>query len=152
LNINNEVKARKPNISQAIKLYIQLIFITASRCYAHQIISKQNTGDKGVLLFTRFLKSVSEHFLTVKKVADYANMLHVSADHLTRTIKVHSDKTANELIDEMILREAKAYLLYSELSIAEISYQLGFADPSHFNKFFRKLGGSTPFQFRSKPA
>jgi AraC-like DNA-binding protein len=150
MKINDEVKARKANISQAIQLYIQLIFITASRGYAHQILSKQGSGDNEVSLFTRFLKKVSEHFLTVKKVSDYAEMLHVSADHLNRIIKLHSDKTAHELIDEMILREAKAYLLHSGLSIAEIAYQLGFSDPSHFNKFFRKPAGCTPLQYRNK--
>lgn len=77
-------------------------------------------------------------------------MLHVSADYLNRIIKAHSDKTAHQLIDEMILIEAKAYLLYSQLTIAEIAYQLGFSDPSHFNKFFKKLAHCTPLQYRNK--
>ncbi|HYV93681.1 MAG TPA: helix-turn-helix domain-containing protein [Chitinophagales bacterium] len=150
MKMNGEVKGKKANVSQAIQLYIQLIFITASRSYAHKMLSKQGSGDQEVSLFTRFLKLVSEHFLSVQKVSDYATMLHVSADHLNRTIKSHSDKTAHELIDEMILREAKAYLLHSELSIAEIAYHLGFSDPSHFNKFFRKLADCTPLRFRNK--
>lgn len=152
MKMNNEVKARKANVCQAIQLYIQLIFITANRHYTQKILSKQGIGDKGVFLFTRFLKLVSEHFLTAQKVSDYAGMLHVSADHLNRVIKSHSDKTAHELIDEMILQEAKAYLLHSQLSIAEIAYKLEFSDPSHFNKFFRKLTGCTPLQYRSKSA
>ena len=152
LKINDEVKARKANTGQAIQLYIQLILINAGRSYAQTILSRNDTGDNEASLFTRFLKSVSEHFLSVKKVADYAAMLHVSADHLNRTIKAHSDKTAHELIDEMIIREAKAYLLHSQLSVAEVAYKLEFADPSHFNKFFKKLSGCTPLQFRNKPA
>jgi AraC-like DNA-binding protein len=152
LKINDEIKAKKANISQAIQLYIQLILITASRSYAQSVLSHKDQIDSGSSLFTRFLKSVSEHFLSVKKVADYAAMLHVSADHLNRTIKAHSDKTAHELIDEMIIREAKAYLLHSQLSVAEIAYKLEFADPSHFNKFFKKLSGCTPLQFRNKSA
>lgn len=150
LKVNEEVKLRKANVSQAIQLYIQLILITASRSYAHKIISREGTGDSGASLFTRFLKLVSEHFLSIQKVSEYAGMLHVSADHLNRTIKSHSDKTAHELIDEMISKEAKAYLLYSELTIAEIAYKLGFTDPSHFNKFFRKLADCTPLQYRHK--
>lgn len=148
--INEEVKAKKANISQAIQLYIQLIFITASRNYAHKILSRQGVGDSGANLFTRFLKLVSEHFLSIRKVADYAEMLHVSADYLNRTIKAHSYKTAHELIDEMLVREAKAYLMHSPLSIAEIAYKLDFSDPSHFNKFFRKLTECTPLQYRNK--
>jgi AraC-like DNA-binding protein len=91
---------------------------------------------------------VGQHFLTHRKVSDYAGMLHVSANHLNRTIKSQSDKTAHELIDEMILMEAKALLRQTTFSIAEIAYQLDFSDPSHFNKFFKKLTGITPLQYR----
>lgn len=149
ISMNKEIKARKAHTAQVIRLYIQLIFIIASRNYSRIIIEAKGAEDKISVLYTRFVKLVSEHFLSVKKVAEYARMLHISSDHLNRTIKAHSGRTAHELIDEMLLREAKAYLLHSQLSIAEIAYTLDFSDPSHFNKFFRKLTGCTPVQFRS---
>lgn len=148
--INAEIKNRKPDTRHAIQLYIQLILLTAARRYEHKIISGQGGGSSGFNLFIKFLKLVSEHFLAVHKVADYAAMLHVSADHLNRAIKANSDKTAHELINEMILMEAKADLMHSSLSIAEIAYSLNFSDPSHFNKFFKKLSGCTPLQYRNK--
>jgi AraC family transcriptional regulator, transcriptional activator of pobA len=149
LRINDEVKNRKPDTSHAIRLYIQLILIKAARRYAYKIISNNGATNSGKDLFTRFLKLVSEHFLTVHKVADYAKMLHVSADHLNRIIKANSDKTAHELIDEMILMEPKAHLMHTSLSVAEIAYALKFSDPSHFNKFFKKLSECTPLQYRN---
>lgn len=148
--INDEVKARKANANQAIQLYIQLIFIISGRNYARTVLSSQGFSDSSDQLFRRFLRLVSEHFLSVQKVATYAEMLHVSADHLNRTIKAHSDKTAHELINEMLVIEAKAYLLHSKLTISEVAYQLNFSDPSHFNKFFKKLSGCTPLQYRKK--
>ena len=152
LKMNEELKAGKVNAGQVIRLYIQLILVNAGRHYTQQFISGNSTGDSNSLLFSRFVKLVSEHFHTVKKVADYAVMLHISADHLNRTIKAHSDKTASELIDEMIIREAKAQLLHSALSISEIAYELGFTDPSHFNRFFKKLAGCTPLVYRNNAA
>jgi AraC-like DNA-binding protein len=149
LKINEEVKNRKPDTSHVIQLYIQLILITAGRRYASKIISGQGAANSGKDIFIRFLKLVAEHFLTVHKVADYAKMLHVSADHLNRIIKANSDKTAHQLIDEMILMEAKANLMHSSLSVAEIAYALNFSDPSHFNKFFKKLVNYTPLQYRN---
>lgn len=150
LKINEEVKTRKPDTSHAIRLYIQLILMIAARRYASKIISSQGTVNSGKNIFTRFLKLVSEHFLAVHKVADYARMLHISADHLNRIIKANSDKTAHELIDDMILMEARAQLMHSSLSVAEIAYALNFSDPSHFNKFFKKLSDRTPLQYRNK--
>ncbi|MEO8146350.1 MAG: helix-turn-helix domain-containing protein [Bacteroidia bacterium] len=150
MKMNDEIKSRRSNMSEAIRLYIQLILIEAGRSYGNKLLAKQGTGDTGEMLFNKFIKLVSRDFLSHRKVSDYANLLHISPDHLNRTIKTHSHKTAHEVIDEMILIEAKAQLKHSQLSIAEIAYQLQFSDPSHFNKFFKKLSGCTPLQYRSK--
>ncbi|MEP7197081.1 MAG: helix-turn-helix domain-containing protein [Saprospiraceae bacterium] len=146
--MNDELKAKKANCSEAIRLYIQLILIHANRDYVTMLLSKQGKNTSGQKLFNSFVKSVSEHFLIVRKVADYANMLHVSPDYLNRIIKLNADKTANELIDEMLVMEAKAYLLHTKLSVSEIAYKLEFTDPSHFNKFFKKISKCTPLEFR----
>ncbi len=148
LKIDQEIKNRRPDAAPIIRLYLQLIFILANRCYAQQHLEKEALATSGNALFRRFIKLVSRHFMTLRKVSDYANLLHISADHLNRTIKTHSEKTASELIDAMILAEAKAYLLHTELSNAEIAYRLEFSDPSHFNKFFKKLTNITPLQYR----
>jgi AraC-like DNA-binding protein len=148
--INNEVKQYKTDGSEMIRLYIQQIILLASRNYGTVLLSSQNTPNPHQALYNAFLKLVSEHFLTQRKVSDYAEMLHVSADHLNRAIKSCSDKTAHEHIDDMLLMEAKAYLLHTSLNIAEIAYKLEFSDPSHFNRFFKKYCALTPTDFRNK--
>ena len=147
--INDEIKARNTDSVRTIQLYTELILILANRSYERQQLAQQATAATNNALFKRFVKLVGQHFLRYKKVSDYAKLLHVSADHLNRTIKSQSDKTAHELIDEMILIEAKALLKQTSFSMAEIAYQLEFTDPSHFNKFFKKLAGLTPLQYRS---
>lgn len=148
--INEEVKMRRPDCARMIRLYIQIILTLVNRRY--QILFPPNTtpSTSSNALFRSFVNLVGHHFMTLRKVSDYAKLLHVSNDHLNRTIKSHSEKTAGELIDAMILTEAKAYLLHTEWTNAEIAYQLAFADPSHFNKFFKKLTQVTPTAFRSQ--
>lgn len=148
--INNEVKQRKADGSEMIKLYIQQIILLANRSYGTVLLSLQKNSNSNQELFNKFLKSVSQHFLTVRKVSAYAEMLHVSPDHLNRAIKSCSDKTAHEHIDDMLLMEAKAYLLHTSLNIAQIAYKLEFSDPSHFSRFFKKYCGITPAAFRCK--
>ena len=151
LKINDEIKNRKPGTRRAIQLYLHLILLQAKRSYETRQLFKEETSASGNNLFRKFIRLVSRHFLTHRKVADYAALLNVSADHLGRTIKSCSDKTAHEMIDDMLLTEAKAYLRHSGLSVSEISYKLEFSDPSYFNKFFKKLTGQTPQQYRSIP-
>jgi AraC-like DNA-binding protein len=56
--------------------------------------------------------------------------------------------TAGHLIRQRVLTEAKRALVFTGQPIHEISYDLGFADPSHFARFFRKQTGTTPQAFR----
>ncbi|HNR07814.1 MAG TPA: helix-turn-helix domain-containing protein [Saprospiraceae bacterium] len=147
--INDEVRNRKTHLSETIKLYIQLILIHASRDYDAVQLSSQGSSNPAQNLFFAYLKLVSRHFLTVRKVAEYADLLHVSPDHLNRAVKTCSDKTARDLIDEMLLMEAKVYLLHSQSSVSEIAYKLEFADPPHFNRFFKKMCRQTPLEFRN---
>lgn len=149
LKMNQEIRNKKTTTRQAIQLYIQLVLLHAKRSYECRVTAKQEINTTNNNLFTKFIKLVSQHFLTLHKVADYAELLNVSSDHLNRMIKSVSDKTAHELIDDMLLVEAKANLRYTQLSIAEIAYRLEFTDPSHFNKFFKKLTAQTPQQYRA---
>lgn len=148
--MHEEIKAKKMDCIEVIRLYIQLILIHANRNYGTILLSNYGTSNTLQNLYHSYLKLVSRHFLSVRKVADYADMLHVSPDHLNRAIKSFSDNTAHEFIEEMILMEAKAYLLHSDMTISEIAYQLEFADPSHFNRFFKKRCDQTPLEFRRK--
>jgi len=148
--MNQEVKERRSGCSEMIKLYIHQIILLANRCYGTVLLSNSQSTSLQQALYNDFLKLVSQHFLTVRKVSAYAEMLHVSSDHLNRAIKSCSDKTAHELIDEMLLIEAKAFLLHTSLTIAEIAYKLEFSDPSHFNRFFKKYCELTPAEFRNQ--
>ncbi|MCC6815167.1 MAG: AraC family transcriptional regulator [Saprospiraceae bacterium] len=150
LKINNEVKERKPDSSDLIRLYIQQIILLANRNYGTVLLSCQNTPNSHQALYNHFVKTVSQYYLTVRKVSAYAEMLHISPDHLNRAIKSCSDKTAHEHIDEMLLMEGKSYLLHTSMTIAEIAFKLEFSDPSHFNRFFKKYCGLTPADFRSQ--
>jgi AraC family transcriptional regulator, transcriptional activator of pobA len=146
--MDEEIKMNKPECSSAIRLYIQLILILANRNYSEILLSGVGTSNTQKNLYNRYLKLVSQHFISVRKVSEYAGMLYVSPDHLNRAIKSCSDKTAHELINEMLLMEAKAYLLHTNSTVSEIAYKLDFADPSHFNRFFKNYCNITPQAFR----
>ena len=96
----------------------------------------------------RFQQFVNQHFLTRKTVAAYADLLHVSADHLGETVKLATGKTAHHVIEERIVAEAKRLLRYTELNIAEIADYLGYSEPTHFGRFFRRCVGRSPHVWR----
>ncbi len=55
-----------------------------------------------------------------------------------------------EMIHERLLQEARRLLQFSAIPVSEISYQLGFADPAYFSRFFTKRCGTSPSQYRHR--
>jgi len=93
------------------------------------------------------IESVSQQF-GMRSAKAFAQQLNVHVNHLNRAVRLVTGKTTTELIFERLIAEAKALLQHTHWNIAEISYCLGFEDPSHFNHFFKKLTDATPTSFR----
>jgi AraC-like DNA-binding protein len=148
LKMNEELKQNRPGKEKAIRLYLYLLLLEAKRSYERQQLhTPANTADSAFLV-SHFQKLVSRHFLLKRKVTDYAGLLAVSANHLNRTVKEATGKTASESIAEMLVQEAKAVLKYTDATISEIAYELNFSEPAAFNRFFKKMTGETPLVYR----
>ncbi len=72
--------------------------------------------------------------------------MHVN--HLNSVIKKNTGKSTSVIIHDRMVAEAKALLRNTSWNVAEIAYALGFAYPSHFNKYFKKFTEVTPLEFR----
>jgi AraC family transcriptional activator of pobA len=93
---------------------------------------------------------VEDHFRRERYIAFYAERLAMTPDRLNDHVKRAIGVTAGHLIRQRMLTEAKRQLVFTNQAITEISYDLGFADPSHFARFFRKNTGMTPQGFRER--
>ncbi|PUZ27491.1 transcriptional regulator, AraC family [Chitinophaga costaii] len=148
VRIHEELQGDKAGREKAIKMYLYLILLEARRSYDRQQLGSDAHLSVTMLLVRRYRQLVSEHFLVYRQVADYAALLHVTPNHLNRTIKDHTGQTASDMIAAMQLQEARSLLRYTDLSAAEIAYHLSFNDPSSFSRFFRKATGETPLDYR----
>lgn len=104
-------------------------------------------------LASDFFELVEAHFTSALRLQDYARMLGVTSSHLQHTLRAATGATSLAVIEERRLLEARRLLRYTRLSIAEIAYRLGFKDPSHFARFYRrKTGGSPKIDRKSRSA
>jgi AraC family transcriptional activator of pobA len=94
-------------------------------------------------------RMVEENFRRERQIGFYAGRLAMTSDRLNDHVKRATGVTAGHLIRQRVLTEAKRELVFSGRAIHEIAYELGFADPSHFARFFRKQTGMTPQDFRA---
>jgi AraC-like DNA-binding protein len=95
-------------------------------------------------------RAVNKNFKTLRTVADYAPLLHVTPNYLNAACKKITGKAAGEIIRDRTLLEAKRLLANTDSSVAEIAYQLQFEDNSYFGRFFKKYTGMTPAKFRER--
>jgi len=145
-----EVRGDRPGRGRAVQLYLYLLLLEVRRSYERQRLDHPVPVAAGHALVSRFQKLVGEHFLTRRQVADYAQMLSVSANHLNKMVKEVTGKTASDGIREMLGQEAKSLLRYTDSSVAEVAYTLAFSDPASFNRFFKAETGETPLVYRNR--
>jgi AraC family transcriptional activator of pobA len=78
----------------------------------------------------------------------YAATLGISAPHLNSICKRYGGRSALQIIHDRLMLAARRGLAYTDVSVACIARNLGFADPAYFTRFFRRAEGVTPSAFR----
>lgn len=96
----------------------------------------------------RFLKLLNENFKEERSVQFYADILCVTPGHLSKILKEVSGRTVSQLINEIVVMEAKIMLGNHKLTVAQVANELQFSDQSFFGKYFKKHTGFSPSKFR----
>ena len=133
---------------RALGALLQLFLIYTSNSTMMDSV-QLDEDNAGVCILRDFKKMVEHKFRDWHKVSQYADKVHISAKHLSATVKQITGKSAKEIILDRLVLESKRLLLHTELSMKEIAYQIGFEEPLHFSGFFKKHVGIAPSKFRT---
>lgn len=98
----------------------------------------------------RGIEYLQAHYQEDPSVSMLAELCHVSEEYFRRLFK--RQMGVSPLVYKNDLRQKKAaqYLMYTEMSVSEISERLSYATPAHFIKMFKEHHGCTPLVFRAK--
>lgn len=132
------------------KTLISFYLITLLFEIQNNSISKEtDKKDASSLLTLKYKNALSEFIYSFKTVAEFADHLSVTPNHLLKCVKTTTGKSARELLEEMRILEAKVLLKQTDMSIGEIAYKIGKYEPSDFSRFFKSKTNNTPFQYRN---
>lgn len=137
-----------------MRLYISMIL--------HETIKMKPDGenvlpsDASERITRKFLESLESQFplenlnksLNLHTPQDFANRLGIHVNSLNRAIKKVTGNSTNVLIANRIASEAKALLEFTDWSVSEIAYALGFEYSNYFSTFMKKNTGRTPRSYR----
>ncbi|WP_028295992.1 AraC family transcriptional regulator [Olivibacter sitiensis] len=101
-------------------------------------------------LYLQLTQLIERYFRIEHDTNFYATALLRHPKTINNMLKRSAGSSIVQMLHERICAEAKTLLITSELSIKEISYSLGFKDPSYFNRFFKRIVSITPLDFRTK--
>lgn len=113
-----------------------------------QAIPHRSVPQRVEEIFLDFIRLLPDHFAEHHDIAFYASSLHISPVYLSRVIRQVTGRTVIDYINQMLLMEASFLLRTSSLSIAQIADRLHFADPASFSKFFSRLKGVSPRDYK----
>ncbi|MDF2187325.1 helix-turn-helix transcriptional regulator [Paraflavitalea sp. CAU 1676] len=136
--------------SEILRGYLKIFLIYLTRQF--EGVDTQAQQPRNVELAKKFLSLLEQQYTTKKMVADYADQLAVTPNYLNEVVKKVSGFPASHHIQQRIILEAKRQAAYSEVSMKEIAWHLGFDDVAHFSKFFKNVSGTSFSDFRKEIA
>lgn len=142
-------EVHQPEVMSAVIEHLQLaMLMKLYHINEMQQILRDVTETREYVTLNRFIRLVIEHSTLHRNIPFYADILCLTPNHLGAVIKQASGLTARQWINRFVIQEAKVQLKYSNHSILEISEQLNFPNPSFFSRFFKRLTGMTPNEYR----
>jgi len=132
---------------EMLQMMLKRILILCARIYKNQInFQSLNTNNIDIIREFNFL--VEKHFRELHNVAGYAEMLNKAPKTLSNLFKKVGNKSPLQFIQSRLLLEAHRQLKYSDKTISEIGYELGFNDIQSFSRFFKNQEGVSPNEYR----
>ena len=118
--------------------------------YDHLYQSSSEHPQNGSNLFNQFISLVNQYSDRERSIPFYADKLCLSPRYFSTLIQQQSGKPAKHWIDASVVTRAKVMLRHTPKTISQISTELNFPNDSFFCKFFRRLTGSSPTEYREK--
>lgn len=101
------------------------------------------------ILSSQFSILLTRYYTKHREVNWYASQMSITPDYLCKLTYRFCKMSPKEMIDRQVLSAIKTYLVSTDLSVKEIAINLHYDDPSYMCRFFKKLTGMSPLQFRN---
>jgi AraC family transcriptional regulator, transcriptional activator of pobA len=106
--------------------------------------------DADVALRRRFAERLERDFAAHHDVAHYADALAVPAAALARALVAVTGRATKELIVERVMLEAMRLLRFTDLTVGEVAFRVGFGDQLYFSRAFKRYAGRAPLAYRAE--
>ncbi|WP_317928508.1 helix-turn-helix domain-containing protein [Halioxenophilus sp. WMMB6] len=148
--LDREYRGNAPGRENLIEAMINGVMVLLSRQSIARGEKATITPDKGSQHYARFTELVELHYRSHASIEVYAAELGITSAHLNTLCRKFSKHSAQQMIHDRLILEAKRNLIYTSMNISQISDSLGFSEPAYFTRFFKRVTGLSPKLFRQQ--
>lgn len=147
LIIYNSLK-HQASSSQVVLQLVGAMMTHISYLWEKSEVMQENTKSREQQLFTGFIRLVGQYAAERHGLDFYASHLCVTPRYMSTIVRNVSGKSAKHWIDEATINAIKVQLRYTDKQVVEIAYDMNFPNASFFCKYFKRLTGMTPMDYR----
>lgn len=148
IEIITEIKSFQNDSIHIIRSLLYFSLSKLNRLYSKHYNISPDTQSNSIIY--KFKEMLELNIRTTHSVNEYCNLLYTSRHHLNAIIKEHTGFSSKEIISNRLLQEIKMELRYSNQTVAEIANILNFSEPNNLTRFFKKMEGISPSNYRNK--
>ena len=127
---------------------VEIFYNSLSTVYKFSEVQVVEKGPRELEVLREFIRLAFENYQQEHKATFYANEIGLTLSHFCATIKKATGKTAQDIIRQLIIMDAKAQLKSGDTRINKIAKSLGFT-PTAFNRYFLEYVKMTPQEYRN---
>lgn len=137
---------KQPTDTEIILAYLNSLLAELNSAYFKNT-APTNILNTNLSKFIEFKLAVETHLTEQPSVNAIAEKLALTTNSLYRIVKEYSGVSPKDFFTNRLIIEAQRKLQYSNLSVKELAYELGFNDPDYFSRFFKKCTGKSVSEF-----
>ena len=134
----------------AIDAALCALLVALERAAPRQEAQSARRGSRAAIHLERYRELVDASYRVQPSLAALARQLGITPTQLNRVCRQITGRPALALLHARVLLEAQRDLAYTTLSVKQIALGLGFGDAGYFTRFFQRLSGRTPTQWRGQ--
>lgn len=130
--------------------YIHILLLRIRELPQSKLQKEGQLTFRTLALANRFKRLLEKRFIDIHQVHEYASILNVTPKYLCESVKEVFGRRPREMVQSLLVQEAKALLKATDLTVSQIASILNFEDQSYFGRFIKQHTGISPQQWRNK--